>query len=85
MALLATNLVSVLKTSYPNPFSLTYKAILSNPVLSAQSETNSNQSAVTSASSAAEQVPPNLEHLQSTVRLTQDTLIAVDNVLTQDY
>ena len=85
MALLATNLVSTLETGHPNPFSLTYKAILSNPVLSAQSETNSDQPATTSASSATEQVPPDLEHLQLTVGLTQDTSMAADNVLTQDY
>ena len=54
-------------------------------MLSAQSETNSDQSTVTSASSATEQVPPNPEHLQSTVGPTQDTSMAADNVLTQDY
>ena len=77
--------MSTLKTGYSNPFSLTYKAILSDPILSAQSKTNSNQSTVTSASSATKQVPPNLEHLQLTAGLTQDTSIAADNVLTQDY
>ena len=85
VAPLATNLVSALETGHPNPFSLTYKAILSNPTLSTQSKTNSNQSAVTSASSTVEQVPPDPEHLQSTVGPTQDTPIAADNVLTQDY
>ena len=77
--------MSALETGHSNPFSLTYKAILSDPTLSTQSKTNSNQSAMTSASSATEQVPPNLEHLQSTAGLTQDTSMAVDNVLTQDY
>ena len=85
MALLATNLVSALETSHSNPFSLTYKAILSDPMLSTQSKTNSNQSAATSASSTAEQVPPDLEHLQLTTGPTQDTFMTVNNVLTQDY
>ena len=85
VALLATNLVFTLKTGYSNPFSLTYEAILSDPALSAQSETNSDQSAATSASSAAEQVPPDPEHLQSTTGPTQDTSMAADDVLTQDY
>ena len=74
-----------LKTGHLNPFSLTYKAILSDPTLSTQSKTNSNQSAATSASSAAEQVSLNSEHLQLTAGPTQDTSMAADNVLTQDY
>ena len=77
--------MSTLNTGYSNSFLLTYKAILSNPVLFAQSKTNSDQSAATSASSTVEQVPPDLEHLQSTVGLTQDTSMTADNVLTQDY
>ena len=85
IAPLATNLVSALETDHPNPFSLTYKAILSNPTLSTQSKANSNQSAATSASSTVEQVLPNPEHLQLTAGLTQDTFMAVDNILTQDY
>ena len=74
-----------LETSYSNSFLLTYKAILSNPTLFTQSETNSNQSTVTSTSSVTEQVSSNSEHFQLTVRLIQDTFITVDNVLTQDF
>ena len=77
--------MSTLETSYLNPFLLTYKAILSNFILFTQSKTNSNQSTVTSTSSTVKQVPPDSEHLQSTVGPTQDTFITVDNVLTQDY
>ena len=70
MTLLATNLVFTLETSYLNSFLLTYKAILSNPVLFTQSKTNSNQSTTTSVNSTTKQVPSNLEQLQTTVEPT---------------
>ena len=63
VALLATNLVSTLETGHPNPFLLTYKAILSDPTLFTQSKTNSNQSTTTSANSTTEHILSNLEQL----------------------
>ena len=48
---------------YSDIFPLAYKNILLEPLLTTQSDTNSNQSAATSTDSAVEQVPPDLEHL----------------------
>ena len=56
MALLATNLVLKLQMDQPDIFLLTYKNILLEPLLTAQSNTNPNQSAVSSTDSAVEQV-----------------------------
>ena len=83
--MLATNLVSALEMDHLDIFLLAHRNILLELLLTAQSNTNSNQSATTFTDSTAEQVPPDPEHLQLAVGPTQDTSITVDNVLTQDY
>ena len=77
--------MSTLKINHSDIFPLAYRNILLELLLTTQSNTNSNQSTTTSTNSTVKQVPPNLEHLQLTAEPTQDTSIAVINVLTQDY
>ena len=62
-ASLATDLASALEMDHPDIFPLAHRNILLEPLLTAQSNTNSNQSAATSTDSAAEQVSPDSEHL----------------------
>ena len=63
MASLATDLVPELQMDQLDIFLLTCKNILLEPLLTAQSNTNPNQSAASSTNSAVEQVPPDSEHL----------------------
>ena len=55
--LLATNLVFTLKIDYSDIFSLVYKNILLEPLLTTQSNTNPNQSTASSTNSTVKQVP----------------------------
>ncbi|EJD04801.1 uncharacterized protein FOMMEDRAFT_153901 [Fomitiporia mediterranea MF3/22] len=81
----STDLTSVLDMSALSSFDTQGITLLPNPPLSAQSDGHSDQSAASSTSSAAEHVQAGQEHVQSTTGPIEDTSMAAENVLAQQY
>ncbi|EJC97520.1 uncharacterized protein FOMMEDRAFT_163010 [Fomitiporia mediterranea MF3/22] len=81
----STNLTSVLNMSALSSFNTQGITLLPNLLLSAQSDSHSDQSAASSTSSATEHVQARQEHVQSTTGLIEDTSMAAENVLAQQY